>query len=69
MTLRTARTIPDVAEQLMREFEGFLSVSTITGVVLRLGLDDGVPMADLAAKARGEMVSLVGGDPADSAER
>ncbi len=65
MTSRAAHAIADVSEDLMHEFEGFLPVSTITGTVLRVARDGRVPSAELAARARGELVSLVGGDPTE----
>jgi hypothetical protein len=49
------RSIPDVAEQLMAEFEAMISISAITEVVLRLSLNGAVSLVALAHAAREEL--------------
>ncbi|MGQ0842505.1 MAG: hypothetical protein ACT4QF_00070 [Sporichthyaceae bacterium] len=52
-------SIPDVAEQLMREFEERIPVGTITETVLRVSRDGAITLATLAEMARDELASLV----------
>lgn len=47
--------MPDVAEQLMSEFEHVLPVSMVTEVVLRLSRDGSVPLPALLEAAREEL--------------
>lgn len=49
------RSMPDIAEQLMSEFEGVIPVSTVTEVVMRLSRDGSVPLAALHEIAREEL--------------
>lgn len=53
-----SRSIPDVAEQLMHEFQSVFAVSTVTEVVIRLSRNGAVSLAALAEMARQELGTL-----------
>ncbi|HEY2831471.1 MAG TPA: hypothetical protein VGJ14_03530 [Sporichthyaceae bacterium] len=54
------RSVPDVAEQLMREFESVCSVSLVTEIVMRLSRNGAVSLPALAELARRELAALAG---------
>lgn len=64
-----ARSIADVAEELMSEFDGVFPVSTVTAVVMRLSCNGAVSLSVLDSLARRELNALrvvapgVGGEP------
>jgi hypothetical protein len=62
------RSVPDVAEQLMREFESACPVSLVTEIVMRLSRNGAVSLPMLAELARAELMALAG-DPAPSCFR
>lgn len=53
-----ARSVPDVAEQLMHEFQDRVSSSEVTAIVIRLSQKGTVTLAALAEMARAELASL-----------
>ncbi|MGQ0465071.1 MAG: hypothetical protein ACT4QG_07085 [Sporichthyaceae bacterium] len=55
----TPGSIPDVAEQLMREFEGFLPISVVTETVMRVCRDGGATLSAVADAARLELARIV----------
>lgn len=57
----SSRSMPDIAEELMREFEDLVAVSTVTEVVLRLSRTAQVSLAALADLAREELRALAPG--------
>lgn len=59
MTTPKVRSIADVAEGLMREFEAVLGVSAVTEVVMRLSRNGDVSLDALAAQARRELANLM----------
>lgn len=60
MTQRRVLSIADVAEDLMRELESDLTVSTVTAVVMQLSKDGFISLEDLAHLARRHLEGLVG---------
>jgi hypothetical protein len=54
------RSVPDVAEQLMCEFEAVCSPALVTEIVMRLSRNGAVSLAMLAERARGELAALAG---------
>lgn len=59
MTQRRVQSIADVAEDLMRDFEPALTVSTVTAVVMQLSKDGFISLEDLAHLARRHLEGLV----------
>jgi hypothetical protein len=57
----TVRSVPDVAEELMLEFEQVLAPSTVTEIVLRLSKNGAVSLDALAEMARHELAVLAHG--------
>ncbi len=57
------RSIPEVVELLVREFEGWLPVRAVTEVVMRLSRNGAVSLPVLADMARSELAGLVASDP------
>ncbi len=55
------RSIPDVAEELMHEFQSVCAVSAVTQVVIRLSRDGAVSLSELAELARSELSMLATG--------
>ncbi len=53
------RSISDIAEELMHEFEAVIAVSAVTEVVIRLSRNGGVSLSALADMAREELSGLV----------
>jgi hypothetical protein len=62
------RSVPDVAEQLMREFESACPVSFVTEIVMRLSRNGAVSLPVLAKLAHAELTALAG-DPAPARSR
>ncbi len=58
-----ARSVADVAEELMREFDGVFPVSTVTAVVMRLSCNGAVSLPVLANLARRDLNALRVGAP------
>jgi hypothetical protein len=54
------RSVPDVAEQLMSEFETVCSPALVTEIVMRLARNGAVSLTMLAELARGELAALAG---------
>lgn len=52
------RSVPDIAEELMREFENLIAVSTVTEVVMRLSRMGQGTLSALADLAREELRRL-----------
>jgi hypothetical protein len=52
-------SVPDLAEQLMREFESVLPISTVTETVMRISRNGADALTVLADLARQELVSIV----------
>lgn len=58
MTQRGPESVADLAEELMREFESDLTVSTVTAVVMQLSGDGFISLDELAHLARMRLSSL-----------
>lgn len=54
----STRSLPDIAEQLMSEFEHVIPISVVTGVVIRLSRGGSVPLSTLLDSARAELRSV-----------
>jgi hypothetical protein len=55
-------SVSDVAEALMCEFGSRVEMSTITRTVMQMSCDGTVPLPELAASAREELIRLVAAD-------
>jgi hypothetical protein len=56
-----ARSLPDVADELMRESENLIAVSTVSEVVLRLRRMGQATLSTLTEMARDELHALAAG--------
>ena len=52
---RPPRSLPDIAEHLMAEFDGRISPSAVTDVVMRLSRNGGMTLDELLELARTEL--------------
>lgn len=59
MTKREPESVADLAEELMREFEAELTVSTVTGVIMQLSRDGFISLDELAHLARMQLSRIV----------
>ncbi len=62
------RSVSDIAEELMHEFESVIPVAAVTEVVIRLSRNGGVSLSALADMARQELSGLVTSVAAGSGE-